>query len=77
MAMYGVPSQSPRSKMPTMFGCASPAAAWASRRKRSRNSSSSANRWPSSFSATRRPSTLSDAHHTSAMPPLPSRFSAL
>ena len=74
--MYGVPSHSERSKIATMFGCVSPAAACASRRKRSRNSGSSAKRPPISFSATRRPSTSSSAHQTSAIPPEPSRFSA-
>jgi hypothetical protein len=52
IAMYGVPSQSPRSKMPTMFGCWRPAALVASRRKPSTNSGSSANRRWRNFSAT-------------------------
>src|SRR5690349_3611436 len=55
-----------------MLGWFRPAALWASRRKRSTNCSSEACRSSRSFSATRRPSSLSSARYTSAIPPEPS-----
>ena len=69
--MKYVPSASPRSYTATMLGWLSPAAAEASRRKRSTNAWSAANRSASTFTATSRSSTVSYARYTVAMPPLP------
>ena len=68
--MYGWPSDSPTSKIVTVFGVPeSRAAASASRLKRSLTDSSSAYRSASTLIATARPSCVSVARYTSPIPP--------
>src|SRR3954454_12317835 len=70
-AMYGTPSCSPRSMTGTTFGCATRAAAPASRSKRRRNTSSRASCAFTTFRATISPSGAT-ARYTRPIPPSPS-----
>ena len=74
MTMIGRPLCSVTSKIVTMFGVPERrAAASASRSNRARSDRSWANRADRTFSATSRPSSLSVAQKTSAMPPVATR----